>query len=443
MTPPNVQNAVDAAFAEEAARIVAHVVRVTGDWDLAEDCMQDAFIKALHTWTERGIPANPGGWLTTVAKNRAIDRVRSDAREQRALGRIAYDLTLDSETRQGSGDDRAIDDRLSLIFICCDTALSTDSCIALTLRTVAGLSLEATARAFLVSIPTMTKRLVRARAKIKDAGTGFRFPSPKQLIDRTDAILSVLYLLFNEGYTGTGRSSRIDRALEAEAIRLTRAFLEFLTEPEQLCEAQSLLALMLLHSSRDLARFTPQGEPTLLGEQDRTLWDREAIAEAVDLLNTVSMRLGHRQEPGGRYFLEASIAAHHALDTMNFPRIADLYGELAFVVRSPVIELNRAVAVAMADGPEVGLRLVEGIVAEGKLANYYLLPATRGDLLRRLGRRAEAASYYKEAVALAPSEAERSFLVSKLTQLSYSDPLAHAGPDSLTRHRRARRRRGV
>ena len=326
-------------------------------------------------------------------------------------------------------DDGRVDDRLSLIFTCCHPALSMDARVALTLRTVAGMSVETIARSFVVSEPTMAKRLVRARAKIADAGIPYRVPPRELLHERMTGVLAVLYLLFTAGYSSARPDGLIDTELEAEAVRLARLLVQLVDADGVVdaagdrSESVALLALMLLNSSRDRARVDGEGMIVPLDAQDRSLWNHDAIAEAVSLLNGVTSELAERGEPADRYYLQASIAAQHAVvgspDDTDFAEIARLYGQLAAVMPSPMVELNRAVAVAMADGPELGLRLVEAIAASGALDGYYLLPAARADLLQRLGRDEEARGFYTRAAALAPTRAERAHLQKKIASLNW------------------------
>ena len=432
---------VDAVFAAESARIVSAIVRVTGDWQLAEDSLQDAAIRALRVWPTDGVPRNPGAWLTTVAKNRAVDLLRRSAAERRAVLRIAHepaaedsappsDVRREEEEEEAMFvDDGRVDDRLSLIFTCCHPALSMDARVALTLRTVAGMSVETIARSFVVSEPTMAKRLVRARAKITEAGIPYRVPPRKLLHERMTGVLAVLYLLFTAGYSSARPDGLIDTELEAEAVRLARLLVQLVDADGVVdaagdrSESVALLALMLLNSSRDRARVDGEGMIVPLDAQDRSLWNHDAVAEAVSLLNGVTSELAERGESAGRYYLQASIAAQHAVvgspDDTDFAEIARLYGQLAAVMPSPMVELNRAVAVAMADGPELGLRLVEAIAASGALDGYYLLPAARADLLQRLGRDEEARGFYTRAAALAPTRAERAHLQKKIASLNW------------------------
>lgn len=413
-----VAEALTRASADETARIVSTVIRMTGDFALAEDCVQDAFAKALVDWPGRGVPDNPGAWLTTVAKNRAIDLLRRAASESRVLQRVAVEPDARDPSQPGAEQSDAGssdagmdgDDRLRLIFTCCHPALPMDARVALTLRTVAGLTPSQIARAFLVTEATMEKRLVRARARIKHAGIPYRVPPAHVLPERRDGVLAVLYLLFTEGYSATGGDALIRLPLVLEAIRLARLLIELL--PTE-AEARGLLALMLLQHARSAARIDADGDVVTLEEQDRSLWDRVAVAEALAILRPLPPH-------AGRYEVQARIALCHltAPDaaSTNFARIARLYEVLAFLHPSPVVELNRAVAVAMSQGPEAGLVLVDAVAAGGTLDGYYLLPATRADLLRRLGRRAEAAVHYQRAFVLAPSAVERRYLGRRLAE---------------------------
>ena len=403
-----VADAIARASAEETARIISTVIRMTGDFALAEDCAQDAFVRAFSDWRKGGIPDNPGAWLTTVAKRRAIDLLRHAGAEDRALRRVAVEEYEPVEPDPDiSGD---FDDRLRLIFTCCHPALPMDARVALTLRTVAGLTPAQIARAFLVTEPAMEKRLVRARAKIKHAGIPYRVPPPHLMPERRDGVLAVLYLLFTEGYSATGGAVLIRVPLLREAIRLTRLLVELMPDDD---EVRALLALMLLHHARTAARTDAVGDIVTLEEQDRSLWDRDAITEALTILRSLVPR-------AGRYGLQARIAACHleAPDaaSTNFARIAELYDALAVIDASPIVELNRAVAVAMSQGPVVGLALIDALVTTRGMDDYYLLPATRADLLRRMGRRTEAATEYEKALQLAPSEAEKRYLGKRLAE---------------------------
>jgi RNA polymerase sigma-70 factor (ECF subfamily) len=404
------------ASASERARIVSTLIRVTGDWDLAEDCTQDAFASAIEDWPRRGIPSNPGAWLTTVAKNRAIDRLRRAATETTALRELA--LSPDASPDQPP-EPAVEDDRLRLIFTCCHPALEMDARVALTLRTVAGLSTEEIARAFLVPEPTLAKRLVRARAKIRNAGIPYRVPPAKLLPERTAGVLAVLYLLFNEGYSATGGDALVREPLVTEAIRLARLVVGLLDAlpdgGQQSSEARGLLALMLFHHARAASRTDANGDLVTRERQDRSNWNRHDIADGVETLRRVQ-----RDHQPGPYELQAEIARCHVeapdVAATDFARVAQLYATLALIAPSPVVELNRAVAIAMSQGPEAGLAIIDAISSDRLLDGYYLLPAARADLLRRLGRRSEASTEYRHARDLAPSEVERRYLNRRLIE---------------------------
>jgi RNA polymerase sigma-70 factor (ECF subfamily) len=405
-----VEAAVADAFRAEWGQVVATLIRVTGDWDLAEECASDAFAMALERWARDGVPRKPGAWLTTTARNRAVDRLRREAVGAAKLREVA--ALADTDAAPDPPEDIR-DDRLRLIFTCCHPALAFEARVALTLRTLAGLTTAEIARAFVVGETTMAQRLVRAKKKIRNAGIPYRVPPAHLLAERTNAVLGVLYLLFNEGYAASAGADLVRRSLTEEAIRLARVLVSLMPgEPE----AEGLLALLLLHDARRDARESG-GVLVTLEDQDRSRWDAGEIADGVALLETAL-----RRGVPGPYQIQAAIAACHvtaptAAET-DWPQIASLYRELARFVPSAVVELNRAVAVAMADGPAAGLALVDELAARGELAGYHLLPATRADLLRRLDRRPEAASAYREAIELAGSDAERNYLTGRLAEVS-------------------------
>ncbi|GAA5196343.1 hypothetical protein GCM10023322_65040 [Rugosimonospora acidiphila] len=429
-----VSGAVAHAFRRDWGQLVATLIGLTGDWDLAEECAQDAFASALERWPRDGVPDRPGAWLTTTARRRAIDRLRRETVGAAKLRELARLRAADGDGAAGDPGEpggtsagAVPDDRLRLMFTCCHPALALESRVALTLRTLAGLSTAEIARAFLVPEQTMSKRLVRAKRKIRDAGIPYRVPPAHLLAERTGALLAVLYLLFNEGYAATRGDDLIRQGLCDEAIRLGRLLARLMpAEPE----VEGLVALMLLHDARRAARLDGAGELVLLEEQDRTRWDGDEIAEGIHLLET-ALRRGH----AGPYQVQAAIAACHtgaarAADT-DWPQIAVLYGQLVRLAPSPVVELNRAVAVAMARGPAAGLALVEELDARGELSGYHLLPATRADLLRRMGRRAEAADAYRSALDLATGGVERRYLARRLAETAsdiFRAPGVRAGP---------------
>ncbi|GEM30109.1 RNA polymerase subunit sigma-24 [Nocardia neocaledoniensis NBRC 108232] len=402
MTAPQaVRAAVAAAYRDEWGQVVATLIGYTGDWDLAEDCAQEAFAAALTTWPRDGVPSRPGAWLTTTARNRATDRLRRDTAAAAKLRQLAV-LARDPLEPPS---DAIPDERLRLIFTCCHPALPFPARVALTLRTLAGLSTAEIAKAFLTAEATMAQRLVRAKRKIAEAGIPYRVPPAELLPERLHSVLAVLYLIFNQGYDDEDGT----RGLTAEGIHLARVLVRLLpTEPE----ARGVLALMLLLEARRDSR-TDDGVLVTLEDQDRSRWDRALIAEGVRTLDE-ALAMGRP----GPYQVQAAIAACHATApdaaATDWPQIAVLYGELARRAPSPVVDLNRAVAVAMADGIAAGLALVDALAESGRLDGYYLLPATRGDLLRRAGRFTEAAAAYVAALELAPTDAERRYLRERL-----------------------------
>jgi RNA polymerase sigma-70 factor, ECF subfamily len=403
---------VDEVYRTESRRVFATLIRLLGDFDLAEDALHDAFTAALRQWPVDGVPANPRAWLVSTGRFKAIDGIRRRARFTAALPALVEQR--DDESADLVDDDESVeDDRLRLIFTCCHPALSAEARVALTLREVCGLTTEEIARAFLTTPPTLAQRIVRAKAKIRDAGIPYQVPSPAELPDRLDTVLQVIYLVFNEGYSASSGGSLTRSDLSGEAIRLARLLHELLPEPE----VSGLLALMLLHESRREARTSSDGDLVLLEDQDRARWNREQIAEGVALVERalVSRRFGP-------YTLQAAIAAVHAeapsVSETDWAQIVGLYDVLAHAEPSPVIELNRAVAVAMRDGPATGLALIDAILAKGDLADYPLAHAARADMCRRLGRTAEARSAYERALTLTRLEPERRFLERRLAELA-------------------------
>jgi len=437
--PADAHAVVDRLFREESGRAVATLIRLTGDFDLAEDAVQEAFIVALERWPRDGLPANPGAWITTTARNRAIDRLRRARRlvDKEALLRRQAEAEPDHRRVENEEEDEMspiADDRLRLIFTCCHPALPPEARIALTLRTLGGLTTPEIARAFLVPETTLAQRLVRAKGKIRAAGIPYRVPPDHLLPERLDAVLRVLYLVFNEGYSASSGDALVRRDLCGEAIRLARVLLELMPDEP---EAYGLLALMLLHDARRESRVGPAGELVLLDDQDRSRWDRARIEEGAALVERAL-----RMRRPGPYQVQAAIAAVHdeaptAAET-DWTQIALLYEALGHLDPSPVVELNRAVAVAMVDGPERGLELVDRIAETGELAEYHLLYAARADFLRRLDRRDEASLAYARALALAGNEAERGFLSRRLAEVgSGGGGSSERGP---ARPRVARRR---
>lgn len=412
MAATDIPETVNAVYLSESRRVLATLIRLLGDFDAAEEALHDAFRAALEQWPREGVPANPRAWLVSAGRFKAIDgmrrRKRFDPLDEDAAANIPVEdpaAWADQETLE--------DDRLRLIFTCCHPALAPDAQVALTLREVCGLTTEEIAHAFLTPAPTLAQRIVRAKGKIRDAGIPYEVPEWADLPGRLDAVLRVIYLVFNEGYAASSGAAVTRHDLSAEAIRLARLLVALLPEPEAL----GILALMLLHDSRRTARASPSGELILLDEQDRSIWNRGQIAEGTRL---VEQALASRR--AGPYLIQAAIAAVHAdaatADGTDWDEIVGLYDVLARMGSSPVIELNRAVAVAMRDGPAAGLALIDAILERGDLSDYRLAHAARADMCRRLGKTAEARTSYQRALKLTRQEPERRFLERRLGELS-------------------------
>lgn len=413
---------IEQIYREEWGRVLASVIRLVGSFDVAEEAVQEAFTAAVEQWEREGVPGNPRAWLVSTARHKAIDQLR---RSRRLELQDSEELTRLADTRplpEPAVDTDMRDERLSLIFTCCHPALSQEAQVALTLRTLCGLTTEEIARAFLVPLPAMAQRLVRTRRKIRDANIPYRVPDGRDLAQRLDAVMLVIYLVFNEGYAASSGDSLVRRELCQEAIHLGRILCELLPDEP---EPRALVALMLLHDSRRPARLGPQNELITLEDQDRSLWNRDQIREGTSLAES-ALRLGRPVGRPGPYALQAAIASLHALAvdaaSTDWIQIAGLYELLMQINRSPVVELNRAAAVAMARGPREGLRLLDALQATGELDGYYLLPAARADLLRRAGRGEESAAAYRAALALVTSPTERQYLEKRLREVETDKP---------------------
>jgi RNA polymerase sigma-70 factor (ECF subfamily) len=410
----DIRGKVDVIYREESRRVLATLIRLLGDFDLAEEAMHEAFRSAIEQWPREGVPANPRAWLVTTGRFKGIDRIRRRRRSSPLDDEVAEQLPAETEDLAAMLDEDLEDDRLRLIFTCCHPALQPDARIALTLREVCGLTTEEIARAFLTTPSTLAQRIVRAKNKIKVARIPYIVPSREQLPERLEAVLRVVYLVFNEGYAASSGSELTRHDLSAEAIRVGRLLVELLPEPE----AMGLLALMLIHESRRAARTTPAGELVLLDAQDRTRWDGALIAEGMQLLQ----RALATQNFGG-YTLQAAISSVHAAaptaTATNWAEIVGWYDVLLRLEPTPVVELNRAVAVAMRDGPAAGLTLVDELLGRGELAEYHLAHAARADLCRRLGRAADARMAYQRALSLTNLEPERRFLERRIAELGH------------------------
>jgi RNA polymerase sigma-70 factor (ECF subfamily) len=408
-----IRELLDSLYRVDSGRIRATLIRMLRDFDLAEEAMHEAFAAALSRWPESGVPDNPRPWLISTARFKAIDTLRRRARFDASQDELARHLQAQSSSAEGSNEpDSLEDDRLRLIFTCCHPSLAAEARVALTLREVCGLTTEEIAKAFLTTPATLAQRIVRAKTRIREEKIPYEVPTPRELPERLGAVLQVVYLVFNEGYSAAAGTEVTRAELTGEAIRLGRLLAELRPEPEVI----GLLALMLLQESRHAARKSPSGEMILLEKQDRSLWNREQIAEGVALLE---QSLESRRF--GPYTLQAAIAAVHAeaksVGATDWRQIVALYDQLLQIQPSPVVQLNRAVAIAMRDGPESGLAHIDAVLEQGELANYYLAHSARADMYRRLGRAAEARSAYEKALALTQQEPERQFLQERIRQL--------------------------
>ena len=421
LVPEQLSRTIETLYRSESGRILATLVRLLGDIDLAEEAMHEAFAAALESWTQTGIPDKPRPWLISTARFKAVDVIRRRARFDGAQKELIAHMESRVHDAPGgyeqSGDAEIEDDRLRLIFTCCHPALPPEAQVALTLREVCGLTTEEIARAFLVTPATLAQRIVRAKAKIREAEIPYEVPAPEELPERLEAVLQVVYLVFNEGYSAASGTEVTRAELTGEAIRLGRLLAELQPDPEMLsAEIMGLLALMLLQESRRAARTSPAGELILLENQDRALWNREQIAEGVALVEKAL-----KSRPFGSYTLQAAIASVHAqaksAAATDWRQIVALYDQLVRIVPTPVVHLNRAVAISMRDGPEAGLARIDAILEQGGLANYYLAHSARADMCRRLGRATEARASYEKALALTQQEPERQFLQERIRQL--------------------------
>jgi RNA polymerase sigma-70 factor (ECF subfamily) len=413
-----IRELLDSLYRVDSGRILATLIRLLGDFDLAEEAMHEAFAAALSLWPTSGVPGNPRPWLISTARFKAIDTLRRRARFDASHDELVRYLEAQSSSAKSSneedslGDDGLGDDRLRLIFTCCHPSLAPEARVALTLREVCGLTTEEIAKAFLTTPRTLAQRIVRAKAKIRDTRIPYEVPTPQELPERLDAVLQVIYLVFNEGYSAAAGAEVTRAELTGEAIRLGRLLTELQPEPEVI----GLLSLMLLQESRHAARSSPNGELILLEQQDRSLWNREQIAEGSALLEKAL-----KSRRFGSYTLQAAIAAVHAeaesVAATDWGKIVALYDRLAEIQPSPVVQLNRAVAIAMRDGPEAGLAHIDAVLEQGELTDYYLAHSARADMCRRLGRTAEARSSYEKALALTQQEPERQFLQERIRQL--------------------------
>ena len=413
-----IRELLDSLYRVDSGRILATLIRLLGDFDLAEEAMHEAFAAALSLWPQSGVPGNPRPWLISTARFKAIDTLRRRARFDASQDELVRYLEAQSSSAERSNEEDSLeDDRLRLIFTCCHPSLAPEAHVALTLREVCGLTTEEIAKAFLITPRTLAQRIVRAKAKIRETPIPYEVPTPQELPERLGAVLQVIYLVFNEGYSAAAGAEVTRTELTGEAIRLGRLLTELRPEPEvPEPEVNGLLSLMLLQESRHAARTSPTGELILLENQDRSLWNREQIAEGVALLAKALKSRGF-----GAYTLQAAIAAVHAQGesaaVTDWRQIVALYDRLLRIHPSPVVQLNRAVAIAMCDGPEAGLTLIDAVLEHGELANYYLAHSARADMYRRLGRTAEARSSYERALALTQQEPERQFLQERIRQL--------------------------